>query len=214
MQPVWILFCISAGAMLGGTALLLARWFIVGYDESKRNVHTKALYAVTIGSMALGGGYAIRLTDDLRTVIAVLIITALLLIVALVDYATRRIPNEMILALLGWALVQAIWLRHPSLRTALAGFLAGGVSFYLLALLGRGALGMGDVKLAAALGAILGFPAVFYALFWGVLLGGLAALFLLLSRRAGLKSSFAYGPYLAMGAWLTYLSIFHLLPWQ
>jgi len=52
-----------------------------------------------------------------------------------------------------------------------------------------------------------------YALFWGIMFGGLAALLLLVSRRASLKSSFAYGPYLALGGLLIYLSLFQLSPW-
>ena len=71
---------------------------------------------------------------------------------------------------------------------------------------------MGDVKLEAAAGALLGYPAVLAALFLGVLAGGVAAAFLLLTHRAGRKDAFAYGPYLALGAWLVYTRVLGLWP--
>jgi leader peptidase (prepilin peptidase)/N-methyltransferase len=84
--------------------------------------------------------------------------------------------------------------------------------FGLIYLLGRGALGLGDVKLEAAIGALLGYPAVLAAMFAGIMAGGIAAAFLLLSRRAGRKDAFAYGPYLALGAWLVYTRVLGLWP--
>ena len=71
---------------------------------------------------------------------------------------------------------------------------------FLIALIGRGKLGAGDVKLAGVIGLMLGFPAAITALVIGIFLGGAAAIILLLTRRAGRKSSFAYAPYLALGA--------------
>ena len=76
---------------------------------------------------------------------------------------------------------------------------------FLIALIGRGKLGAGDVKLAGVIGLMLGFPAAISALVIGILLGGAAAMLLLITRRAGRKSSLAYAPYLALGALLTLL---------
>ena len=42
--------------------------------------------------------------------------------------------------------------------------------------------------------------------------GGVAALFLLLTRRAGRKDTMAYGPYLALGAWLVLTRVLGLWP--
>jgi leader peptidase (prepilin peptidase)/N-methyltransferase len=76
--------------------------------------------------------------------------------------------------------------------------------FLVISLVGRGALGSGDVKLAAALGAVLGFPLALSGLLLGVVLGGVAALVLLITRRVGRKDPIAYGPYLALGAWIVW----------
>lgn len=136
--------------------------------------------------------------------IGAFLVTGLLLAISLVDLRMRRIPNSLVLLLLAWAVVQSLWLGRPTLANLAIGLLAAGGSFLLLSLLTRGAMGLGDVKLAAAIGALVGWPAVVAALFLGILAGGAAALLLLITGRAGRKDYFAYGPYLALGGWLVY----------
>jgi leader peptidase (prepilin peptidase)/N-methyltransferase len=88
----------------------------------------------------------------------------------------------------------------PSLPSALLGGAAGLVGFFLIALLGRGKMGMGDVKLAGVIGLATGWPGVLYALVFGIVAGGLGAVLLILAGRAGRKSYIAYAPYLSLGA--------------
>jgi prepilin signal peptidase PulO-like enzyme (type II secretory pathway) len=142
------------------------------------------------------------LAPDWATLVVALWASALLLSIALIDAYTRHIPDALIIFLVVCAIAQALALGHPALSSAALGAAAGGGAFYLLAKLGRGALGQGDVKLAFAVGALLGYPAVWQGLFAGVVAAGLAALFLLITRRAGRKDPMAYGPYLALGTWL------------
>jgi prepilin signal peptidase PulO-like enzyme (type II secretory pathway) len=69
----------------------------------------------------------------------------------------------------------------------------------------RNALGWGDVKLAFLIGMMTGFPQVLQALTLGILLGGLAAGLLLLTRVRRPKEYMPYAPYLAAGSILTLL---------
>jgi len=141
----------------------------------------------------------------------VLIVTGGLALITLVDGVVRRIPNMFIGGLFGWALLQAVVWGRPALGPALVGVGLGGGLFLLIALVGRGAMGLGDVKLAATLGALLGYPFVLIGLLAGILLGGIAALLLLLTRRKGRKDYMAYGPYLAVGGWIIFLHLWHLI---
>ena len=80
-------------------------------------------------------------------------------------------------------------------------------AFALIALAGRRALhteamGLGDVKLAGFIGLALGVQGATVALLAGVLLAGLVALGLVLTRVRGLRDRIAYGPYLALGSLL------------
>ncbi len=149
------------------------------------------------------------------TWIAVMGTTALLTIITWTDVITHRIPNPLITALMAWGGLQWVLTNRPDVLQPLLGVLIGGSLFLLIALIGRGAMGMGDVKLAAALGALVGFPAIVPALMVGIIAGGVAALVLLLTRRVGRKDYIAYGPYLALGGWLVFLQItLDLLPWS
>jgi len=91
-------------------------------------------------------------------------------------------------------------------RAALAG-LGLYVLYLVLALVspGGGGLGFGDVKLAGVLGLLLGWlgwgPAIVSVLA-AFVVGGLIAILLLLTRRAGRKSHIAFGPSMILGAWV------------
>ena len=127
--------------------------------------------------------------------------TVYLLATLVIDFETSRVLNVM----LGPAAVIVLALSFlpgmPGPLAALLGGAAGFGGFLVLFLIGRGrAMGFGDVKLAWLIGLMLGYPAVVPALALGIVLGGLAALALLIARKAGRKSYIAYAPYLCLGA--------------
>lgn len=64
---------------------------------------------------------------------------------------------------------------------------------------------MGDLYLVAPLGLLLGWPAIFLAIFLAALLSSVTSLVLLATRRVGLKSYIPFGPFLVVGAVLTLL---------
>ena len=82
---------------------------------------------------------------------------------------------------------------------AAASFIGGGI-FLLLAILSKGALGGGDVKLIAALGLWLGCEKLLNVIIAGTIGGGLAAVIMILAKQKDRNSYFAYGPYFALSA--------------
>lgn len=123
---------------------------------------------------------------------------AVLVAVTVTDLERRIVPNRIVLPALAAALVVQT-IRDPSLEWIVSALGAGGF-FLLLALVNPAGLGMGDVKLAAFLGAWLGYP-VAVALFVGSLFGLVPAV-LVLARRGteGGKATLPYVPALAAGA--------------
>ncbi|WP_019901974.1 prepilin peptidase [Salinispora arenicola] len=128
-------------------------------------------------------------------------------LLAVVDIATRRLPTPVIgvaalaagIALVCHALATG---QTRVLATALlaAGVLGGG--YLLLAIVGGSAVGLGDVRLAALLGAALGalgWPAVLYGGLLPYVLAAPEALTRLKLRR---PHDLAFGPYLLAGALL------------
>ena len=71
--------------------------------------------------------------------------------------------------------------------------------------LGRGAMGWGDVKLAAFVGLITGFPGIITALVLTIIAGGVISLFLLATRTVNLRSGIPYGPFICLGGFMTML---------
>lgn len=101
---------------------------------------------------------------------------------AAIDLRTRRVPNPLtlLLAALGVALAAA-GLSGLTVAGALAGFALG----FALMLPGHlfGATGAGDVKLFAALGAIVGPMHILTAFIYTALAGGVLAIAIALRRR-------------------------------
>ena len=101
---------------------------------------------------------------------------AVVVALTVIDIERRIVPNRIVVPALVVALVVQT-VRDPSVEWILSALGAGGF-FLLLALVYPAGLGMGDVKLAAFLGAWLGYP-VTVALFAGTLLGMIPALVVL-----------------------------------
>jgi leader peptidase (prepilin peptidase)/N-methyltransferase len=123
---------------------------------------------------------------------------AVIVAVTVTDLERRIVPNRIVVPALAVALgVQTV--REPTVEWLLAAVGAGG--FFLgLALVYPAGLGMGDVKLAAFLGAWLGRD-VAVALLVGTILGALPAIAVLVRRgAAGRSVTMPYVPALAAGA--------------
>ena len=134
----------------------------------------------------------------------------LLLIVTVTDAEQRLILDDttLPLAALGLArsfIVSCASATYAPLLENLSAAIVGGLAFLLLAFLTRGGVGGGDVKLIAALGLWLGPHRLLTVACAGFFLGGLAALFLLLTRQKNRKDAFAYGPCFTLPALLVLL---------
>jgi leader peptidase (prepilin peptidase)/N-methyltransferase len=97
-----------------------------------------------------------------------------------------------IMDLLGW-------------KSSLIGFIAGGGSFYLIAVMGRlilkkDAMGGGDIKMMAMVGGLLGWKGVILTTFMGSLLGSVVGVSLIMLKGKEWGSKIPFGPYLAAGA--------------
>lgn len=132
------------------------------------------------------------------------------LAVAVIDLEHRRVLNVMLLAFAPVALLASFWTQTPAWGSALAGGLLGFGVFLVIALIRPGGMGMGDVKLAGAIGLVTGLNGVLTALTIGIFAGGFAALGIILGSRMQRTGSapairsltLAYAPYLVLGAWV------------
>ena len=102
-------------------------------------------------------------------------VVAVALLAARADVRTRRIPNALTGPAIMLALLAHFWYEgFPGLRSSLVGMLVAG-GLLLPGFVFR-FTGAGDVKLMAAIGAWLGFPAALMATLFAFIAGGLVAL--------------------------------------
>jgi prepilin signal peptidase PulO-like enzyme (type II secretory pathway) len=124
---------------------------------------------------------------------------AVLVVLAVIDYRTRRLPNIIVLPAAAFMLVAQVVLDPGRALEYTAA--AVGASLFLLvpALLKPEGLGMGDVKLALLLGAALG-RSVVAALLIGLVAAGLVGAAILARNGWGArKMTIPLGPFLALG---------------
>lgn len=130
------------------------------------------------------------MTNELQSLLPLLtspttgVLVALLLLAAVIDWRTLRIPNWLTVSGMVYGLTAGL-LAPPAGQGAAMGALAslGGLALGLAVLLPAYAirvLGAGDVKLMAMVGAFLGLPDTIYALLYSLMAGGLLALFYVL----------------------------------
>lgn len=111
------------------------------------------------------------------------LLAALALIVVL-DLGTRLIPDAITVPGLVYALgLAALTERNPTLADAALGALVGGGLVLLVAIVSRGGMGGGDIKLTAMLGAALGWRGALIALAGSQVAGAAIVLLILVVRR-------------------------------
>ena len=123
----------------------------------------------------------------------------LLALMTVTDFEQYMLFDAMTLSL---ALIGAIrvWQMGLNVQDCVTASAIGGGIFLLLAVLSKGALGGGDVKLIAALGLWLGCEKILSVVLIGTVSAGIVAFLLILAKKKDRKSYFAYGPYFALAA--------------
>jgi len=144
----------------------------------------------------------------------------LFIIIFVIDLEQGLILNKVVYPAMVVAFLLALypwpWLNDSmGMRLACAA-LGGGVGFViflLIALISRGGMGWGDVKLAALIGLATGFPMVVVAIIMAAILGGVVAVALMIAKRKKRRETLPFGPFLAVAAMVTLLWGSNILDW-
>jgi leader peptidase (prepilin peptidase)/N-methyltransferase len=136
-----------------------------------------------------------------------LAVVSIILFVTDIDH--KLIPNRVLYpgTVVAFGLLAAgAWLEGRTDRLVPA--LWGGAGYFgvlfVVYLVARGGFGFGDVKLAFVLGGLTAFQSqrtVLLAVFFTGVIGGVPALVMLITRRAGGSDEMPYGPPMLAGAW-------------
>jgi prepilin signal peptidase PulO-like enzyme (type II secretory pathway) len=144
----------------------------------------------------------------------------LFIIIFVIDLEHSLILNKVVYPGMVAALLLALypwpWFSESiGMRVAYAalGGAAGFAIFLLIAIVSRGGMGWGDVKLAALIGLATGFPLVFVAIIMAAILGGIVAVALLVTKKRNRREMIPFGPFLALAAMVTLLWGSNILNW-
>jgi len=196
----------AAGAALGST--LLPAWAGVESRSGARSgARTRLLAALATGAAFGLLGARIGTTWTLPAALA---LAAAGVALSIVDLREQRLPNRMLLvaapAVAVLLVVGVLWRGEPvRFLWLLAGAGAMFALYLVIALAAPSAMGMGDVKFAALLGAPLGavgLTAWLGGLLGAFLVGGVVAVVALVAGRVGWRGSIPFGPSMAAGALL------------
>lgn len=142
-----------------------------------------------------------------------MILTPMLFSVAVIDFKNSIIPNRLLLTMAETGLLLTFVYGISDINLAmdmLLGMVVGTVIFGILTLLGRlvsgkEAMGMGDVKLVAALGLFFGASNILAISIISFLLGAIISIILVLSKKRKIDDYIPFGPFIVIAS---YISIF------
>lgn len=141
-----------------------------------------------------------------------------LLVVTFIDWDHQIIPNRITFPGIAIGLLSAATVLSGSFADAVLGVALGGGLLWAVAVgaewvLKKEAMGFGDVKLLAMIGAFLGWKAVLVTLFVGALAGSVIGLALLGLRLKQRGEPIPFGPFLALGALAALFAGPELIAW-
>jgi prepilin signal peptidase PulO-like enzyme (type II secretory pathway) len=136
-----------------------------------------------------------------------LVFFSLLLILALIDLEHKLLPDVLTLPGTALGLLLALLGLTISFWSSVLGAAVGFVLMLLIALISRGGMGMGDVKLMAMIGAFMGWKAVFFVLFGASLLGSIGGILYLYITKQDRRTPIPFGPSMAVAALVLYFVI-------
>ncbi len=147
------------------------------------------------------------------TAIAYMAYLSALIVITFIDFDFQIIPDVITLPGAVIAFVLAIFVVvDPFDRTEVLGFkqsllgLSTGFGlYYAIAVLSRGGMGGGDIKMMAMVGALTGWKGVLFTTFFGSLTGSVVGIGLMLFKGKGRKTKIPFGPFLAFGSSMSVL---------
>lgn len=146
---------------------------------------------------------------------------ALFIVVFVIDIEHELILNKVVYPALIVALLLSLvpqpWLTRWVITTGIANAAFGGAVgfaiFLLIAVVSRGGMGWGDVKLVALIGLATGFPLVLFAIVLAAIIGTIVAVALMIARRRRFRETLPFGPFLAVATMITLVWGSDVLAW-
>jgi leader peptidase (prepilin peptidase)/N-methyltransferase len=155
--------------------------------------------------------------DDLPLLAARLVFTALLIALFGTDLETMRLPNVLTLPGLVAGLAFSVFLPPGPLASVIGAAVGAAIPWAIRWIWHRAtgveAMGLGDVKMLAMIGAFLGWRQVWVVLFLASLSGAIVGLLVITARGRSARTRLPFGTFLALAAFVASLTGEAVLDW-
>lgn len=144
-----------------------------------------------------------------------LLLTYSLFLLSATDILYMVIPDKISIPALILGLVVNLF-HHMQIKLYLVNFILGAASgmliIWLIMVIGKmiwkkEVMGSGDIFVMGIIGAYLGIYYILPTLFWGALFGAVYGIILILRKKASRSSMIPFGPFLAVGAIVSLLTL-------
>ena len=142
-----------------------------------------------------------------------LLFLSLLMIIVVSDFAYMIIPDKVLLFFLPLLALGRIFSPQEPWWDSIVGALVGFGILYLIALLSKGGMGGGDIKLFFLIGLVLGTIQTLLTLFLSAVIGLIVGVIILQVRNQGRKTPVPFGPSIAAAAIIVYFYGEEILDW-
>lgn len=142
-----------------------------------------------------------------------LLFMSLLLIIVVSDLAYMLIPNKILLFFLPPLIIARIFSPLDPWWDSLLGAVIGFGILLLIAVISKGGMGGGDIKLFFLIGLVLGTVHTLLTLFLASLIGMVVGIIVLKVRGQGRRTPIPFGPSIALGAVIAYFYGADLIDW-
>ena len=206
----WIIAVCSAGLNLAAVWLVQKK---TGLKPEKQTQWAAALLLAAAGGFASGYMLVLRAGTYLPNLLRLVLLGTLLTAAAYIDALSHKIPNWIVLCtaavFAGCTVLDFVLSGTDAVPMALNSVLAAAVFFvvfFLVRLASRGGVGYGDIKMITAAALILGIYGTFSFLLVSHVLAVVAAIALLVSKKATRKDGLPFGPFFYLGYLVTILT--------
>ena len=195
---------------------LAAVWLVqkkTGLKPEKQTQWAAALLLAAAGGFASGYMLVLRAGTYPPNLLRLVLLGTLLTAAAYIDALSHKIPNWIVLCtaavFAGCTVLDFVLSGTDAVPMALNSVLAAAVFFvvfFLVRLASRGGVGYGDIKMITAAALILGIYGTFSFLLVSHVLAAVAAIALLVSKKATRKDGLPFGPFFYLGYLVTILT--------
>lgn len=196
---------------------LFTKWYLKKNKSGLNKIKKLPLVIAASGVLfaAIAAAFPMFITDEdmsMYLLFRAMTLIDLLFFAALIDYKLHLIPNMLLLILLACGAVNygtIAFLDFSLFRYEIIMALLGCAVCFIIFLIGKlishNGMGMGDVKLAAVIGFMLGLDSTIGCLVWSLVIGAITGVVMMIAKKANRKTKLPFAPFFFVGTLLSHI---------